>query len=97
MYTPLSIVTPFEFSKDCTNLSAYTRDRYKASISHTITVPHTIPCKIKTPLTYSIRGAYHSQLWAQLGLNQRPPDYEFPFFDMLFDRKKSGYLSYLQL
>jgi hypothetical protein len=36
------------------------------------------------------------QLWAQLGSNQRPPDYESPFFDMLSGPKKFGYLSYLQ-
>jgi len=35
-------------------------------------------------------------LWAQLGSNQRPPDYESPFFDILFDLKKPGYLSYLK-
>jgi hypothetical protein len=34
--------------------------------------------------------------WAQLGSNQRPPDYECSFFDMLFTAKNSEYLSYLQ-
>jgi hypothetical protein len=34
--------------------------------------------------------------WAQLGSNQRPPDYESPLFDILSALKKSGYLSYLQ-
>jgi hypothetical protein len=33
--------------------------------------------------------------WAQLGSNQRPPDYEYPFFDILSITKKSCYLSYI--
>ena len=37
-----------------------------------------------------------SQLWAQLGSNQRPPDYESPLFDILSASKKSGDLNYLQ-
>ena len=28
--------------------------------------------------------------WAQLGSNQRPPDYEYSFIDMLFYSKKFG-------
>ena len=34
--------------------------------------------------------------WAQLGSNQRPPDYESPFFDILFGSKKYSYLKYLK-
>ena len=33
--------------------------------------------------------------WAQLGSNQRPPDYEFPFVDLLSALKKLGFLIYL--
>ena len=35
-------------------------------------------------------------LWAQLGSNQRPPDYESPLFDIVSASKKWGYMSYLQ-
>ena len=35
-------------------------------------------------------------LWAQLGSNQRPPDYEYSFFDILFDSKKLSNLKYLK-
>jgi hypothetical protein len=34
-------------------------------------------------------------LWAQLGSNQRPPDYEYSSFDILFALKKSEKLRYL--
>ena len=33
--------------------------------------------------------------WAQLGSNQRPPDYEYSLFDKLFNSKMSEYLIYL--
>jgi hypothetical protein len=36
------------------------------------------------------------QSWAQLNSNQRPPDYEYPFFDILFTSINLDYLSYLQ-
>jgi len=35
-------------------------------------------------------------LWAQLGSNQRPPDYEYSFFDLISASKKSGCFSYLK-
>ncbi len=34
--------------------------------------------------------------WAQLGSNQRPPDYECSYFDVLFRSKKSVKLKYLK-
>jgi hypothetical protein len=35
-------------------------------------------------------------LWAQLGSNQRPPDYECYFFNILSDSKKLEILKYLK-
>ena len=35
-------------------------------------------------------------LWAQMGSNHRPPDYESPLFDVLSDPNMLGYLSYVQ-
>jgi len=36
------------------------------------------------------------KLLARLGENRRPPDYEFPLFNILSCSKKPGYLSYIQ-
>ncbi len=36
----------------------------------------------KKPTTWIILQVVGYQLWAQLGSNQRPPDYESPFFDI---------------
>ena len=36
------------------------------------------------------------QSWAQLGSNQRPPDYEYSFFNLLFGPKMRRYFSYLE-
>jgi len=34
--------------------------------------------------------------WAQLGSNQRPPDYECSFFELIFGPNKSQKLKYLK-
>ena len=42
------------------------------------------------------KSSLPAALWAQLGSNQRPPDYECSFFDILFTLGNSDYLSYIQ-
>jgi hypothetical protein len=49
----------------------------------------------KEKATYRMNCKWLITKWAQLGSNQRPPDYESPFFDILSASKKSGYLIYL--
>ncbi|RLD91200.1 MAG: hypothetical protein DRJ29_14395 [Bacteroidetes bacterium] len=44
----------------------------------------------KEKTTYKINCKWLIIKWAQLGSNQRPPDYESPFFDILSAPKKSG-------
>jgi hypothetical protein len=63
-------------------------------LTHNLFIQMFIPTK--KPTIQILLQVVGYQLWAQLGSNQRPPDYEFPLFDILSALKKSGYLSYLQ-
>jgi len=50
----------------------------------------------KKPTSWILLQVVGYQQWAQLGSNQRPPDYEYSFSDIISIPKKSGYLCYLQ-
>jgi hypothetical protein len=49
--------------------------------------------KKKPPTKLIVSGSF--TVWAQLGSNHRPPDYECSFFELLFDPKNPDNLNYL--
>ena len=63
-------------------------------LTHTLFIQMFIPTK--KPTSQILLQVVGYQSWAQLGSNQRPPDYESPIFDILFTSKKLDNLSYLQ-
>jgi len=64
------------------------------NLTHNLFIQMFIPTK--KPTSRILLQLVGFQLWAQLGSNQRPPDYECSFFDIFSTSKKSGYLSYLK-
>ena len=64
------------------------------SITHNFFIQLFIPTK--KPTSRILLQVVGFQLWAQLGSNQRPPDYECSFFELLSTSKKLRLLSYLQ-